>query len=115
MAFSEAEERLIEATVPVMLATEQVIAANKAYAEAGQAAAKVAEDEFEDAEVEPEHFHNMLLEAARRAGYAEDSDTFKTIERSFAEYFLMEQMMEELSRAQARDELLEGTGVAFTD
>jgi len=112
MAFSKGEERLIEATIPVIKATADVLAANAAYAEAGQAAAAVAQAEFgEDSEVESDHFHDMLMEAGRRAGFDPGDHVMAVIEQSFAEYFLMEQLIEDAHNSAARDVLLEGTGV----
>jgi len=111
MAFSKGEERLIEATVPVIQAVEQVLKANAAYTEAGQNAANVAQSEFGDTEVNAENFHAMLVEAGARGGFDQDSHVMKVVEQSFAEFFLAEQLMEDLQREAAREALLDGTGV----
>jgi len=111
MAFSKGEERLIEATVPVIQAVSAVLEANAAYAEAGEHAAAVAQEQFGDEEVQAENFHAMLVEAGQRAGFEPDTHVMKVIEQSFAEFFLAEQLMEQVQREAAREALLDGTGV----
>lgn len=112
MAFTEGEERLIEATVPVIEAVADVLKANEAYAEAGQNVSGVAQEIFGDEEVSAEHFHDMLLAAGARAGFGPDTHVMKVIEQSFAEFFLAEELMEQMKRAAVRDALLSGTGVS---
>ena len=96
MSYTDAEERFIEATIPVLRAGERVLretdrleAATEASGKAAVALGTACED--------PDYSLGLMLEAATRAGFADDSDVVKDIHASFDEMKRYMALMEKVA------------------
>lgn len=83
MSFTELEERFIGANIPVLRATEAQIDAAAQFATAEAAGVEAAEALADSEHPDINRVRELILEAARRAGYEPGSPVVAEIELGF--------------------------------